>query len=131
MTRLLLIALLVLPASLLGLAGCASTADDGRQTLNHPDVPKCRKRAQAIEKQALKEIRQGNQRVDQYKRKEHFNRAMGLLRDARQLNEDELISDPGSDVKSKNLRREITRLSNRIEELHRIMPMPLTHKKKP
>ena len=124
MARAVVLALIVLVAPLL-LSGCAAQEDRERgRLMEHEDAPKSMQRARFYEEKALEQVRAGNSTKKPGKRKELYDDALDLFRQARQLYEDELLRDQNATPERKrNLRAEIDRLSDVIDQIHKDRPL--------
>ena len=95
--------------------GCTSTTK--QHVEHHPDRPACMDAALELEDEAHKEVRLGVNRLHKEETAMHYDKALGLLRDARQLYEDELIAATGTPEAQRNAQGEIDRLDASIRRL--------------
>lgn len=103
--------------ALLSLGGVACTSPQGSSVAHHEDRPLCMDEAVRIEDQAQKEVRNGHRRVKVEKKAEHYDRAIELLRAARNLYEAELLSGKGTPERDRNIKAELERLEDEIFRL--------------
>ncbi len=103
------------------LLGCTSPTT-GTEHLDNEDLPEAFERARELENLANAQIAKGNGRKHPHKRREHFNHALHLLREARDLFEQEALENKGTPERQKTIEREMDRLSDQIEQLHKIRP---------
>lgn len=102
-------------------AGCASD-NGGREHLENEDLPESFHRARELENQAFEQVEKGNRRRHAGKRRQHFDSAIALLRQARDLYENELIENKGTVERRNTMEREMDRLSDEIAKLHKARP---------
>lgn len=113
---------LLLIASL-SLFSVACTSGNKNPVAHHPDRPDCMDSAIELEDMAHKEVRLGVNRLKKEKRAMHYDLAMGYLRDARQLYEDEVLAGKGTPESQRSANMQIERLSNEIQRLHDEKPL--------
>jgi hypothetical protein len=113
--------LLALPVAL---TGCLAAEDRlvGRP-LDVADVPDTFSQVRLLEERGLKELRTGNKQRNERRRREHMDSAMAYFREARNMYVDELIHDPGTPDEQEYLEREIERLGDLIDHVHRLRPL--------
>ncbi|RMG15219.1 MAG: hypothetical protein D6731_08800 [Planctomycetota bacterium] len=102
--------------------GCASRAHTLDRRPDLEDAPRCYAEAQELEARALTLIDRANRYRDERRRREHLDRALELLREARQLYEDELVAGPEGELQRTTCEQELERLSDRIAGLVRERP---------
>lgn len=107
----------------LSLFSVACTSNGGAQVEHHPDRPACMDAATELEDKAHKEVRLGVNRLKKEKRAMHYDLAMGYLRDARQLYEDELLSGKGTPESRRSAEIQIERINEDIQRLHDEKPL--------
>lgn len=105
-----------------GLSGCASN-QSGDLRFEHEDVPDSFLRAREFENESLKLVASGNRTRHTGRRREFFNRAISLLREARQLYEDELVYRKSNDERQRTIEFEMDRISDRIAALYKDRPV--------
>ena len=103
--------------ALLCFGGVACTTPQGSNVAHHEDRPRCMDEAVRIEDQAHMEVRNGHRRVKVETQAEHYDRAIALLREARNLYEAELLSGKGTPERDRNIHAELERLEDEIVRL--------------
>ena len=105
----------------LGALGCATSEPPPARPANE-DQPRALEQARQLEDQAINSVKSAHQTRDVTKRQEFYDIALGQLRSARKLYEDELISDPGTPERKRAIEAEMDRLSERIRRIHEERP---------
>jgi hypothetical protein len=103
------------------LSGCAAPENKDPR-FDHVDVPDSFLHARDLENEALKLVADGNRIRHTRRRREHLSRAISLLKDARQLYEDELVENGGNPERQRTIEAEMDRISDHIERVHRERP---------
>lgn len=110
-----------------GLAAVGCLAAEDRATIGRPldvaNVPDSFGRVRLLEERGLKELRTANTQRNERRRREYMDTAMNYFREARDIYVDELIHDPGQPDEREYLEREVERLGDLIEHVHRFRPL--------
>lgn len=97
--------------------GVACTTPAASNVEHHEDRPRCMDEAIRLEDQAHEEIRAGHRRVKKEKKAEHYDRGKDLLRQARDLYAQELLTKGIAPERERNCQLELDRLE---DELYRL-----------
>lgn len=110
-----------------GLASVGCLAAEDRTTIGRPldvgSAPVGFGQVRLLEERGLKELRTANTQRSERRRREYMDVAMSYFREARDLYVDELIHEPGNPEQQEYLEREVERLGDLIEHVHRLRPL--------
>lgn len=105
-------------------AGCASSGTQSHHVSND-DVPRSYQRARFLEDRGLEAVDEaGDATRKPSQRRERYDDAIQFFKEARQLYEDELLSDPDAPPeRRRNVELEIDRLDGMILRTHKAKPL--------
>jgi hypothetical protein len=104
--------------------GCVSSGTQSDHVSND-DVPRSYHRARFLEDRGLEAVDEGGDATKKpSRRRERYDDAIQFFKEARQLYEDELLSDPGAPPeRRRNVELEIERLDGMILRTHKAKPL--------